>query len=270
MSIGRWFGLQHTVCVVVGASGLIGNAVVNALADAGAKIICLDLSHEKIRRPASCSEIKIDFDITSEDSVENFFERQLLSKEFFGLARNVVDSASSWAFVNCSYPRTANWPKLGFENVTLDNWNQNVELHLGSTFHFTKKAVLFLKQHNVGGSIVNFASIYGLVGPDNEIYKNTGMQNAVPYAAIKSGIIGLTRYVATAYGSYGIRANVVCPGGVYDNQPKAFVEAYKNKTPMRRMAQPDDIGGAVAFLVGPSAQYVTGQSLVIDGGFTAW
>jgi NAD(P)-dependent dehydrogenase (short-subunit alcohol dehydrogenase family) len=139
--------------------------------------------------------------------------------------------SEKWAFVNCSYPRSNNWGKMNFEEKTMEERNKNVQLHLGSAFQFTQKSVLFLKEQK-GGIIVNFGSIYGLVGPDLGIYEGTKMKNSVAYAAIKSGITGFTRYVATTYGEFNIRANVVCPGGVEDRQPESFIKHYNKRTPL--------------------------------------
>ena len=119
------------------------------------------------------------------------------------------------------------------------------------------------------GSIVNIASIYGVVGNDFTIYEGTEIIPAAAYAAIKGGLINLTRYLASLYGEIGVRINCVSPGGIFDNQPASFVKAYEKKVPMKRMGKPDDIAPAVAFLLSDEAKYITGHNLIVDGGWTA-
>jgi NAD(P)-dependent dehydrogenase (short-subunit alcohol dehydrogenase family) len=119
------------------------------------------------------------------------------------------------------------------------------------------------------GAIVNVASIYGAVGPDFAVYDGTDMTTPPAYSAIKGGIIAYTRYLASYYGPRGVRINAVCPGGVANNQPPRFVENYAARTPLRRMARPEEIAGPVAFLASDAASYVTGAILPVDGGWTA-
>ena len=119
------------------------------------------------------------------------------------------------------------------------------------------------------GSLINMSSIYGLVGPDFSIYENTQMTMPAAYSAIKGGINNLTRYLASYYGKYQVRVNTVSPGGIYDNQPEAFVESYNKKVPMKRMGQPKDVVSAIYFLLSDESSYITGHNLVVDGGWTA-
>lgn len=252
--IESWFGLKNTAVVVAGANGLIGMAVAKALQECGARVIEIDLQFDN-----QAETIQIPMDLTDPKSLTDFFEK----------LEDLSPNTQRWAFVNCAYPRTENWAQLGFENVTLDDWNLNLSLNLGSSFHFTKESVLFLKKHG-GGSIINLGSIYGLQGPDLSVYQGTSMKNPVPYSAIKAGIVGLTRYVATVYGCEGIRANVICPGGIRNGQPDSFIQSYEAKTPLGRMGTPNDIAGVVAFFVSHAADYITGQVISIDGGWTAW
>jgi NAD(P)-dependent dehydrogenase (short-subunit alcohol dehydrogenase family) len=253
-----WFGLGDSVVVVAGANGLLGRACVDALVECGAKVVALDLETLK----GDWDQARVTswaVDLTDETAVVGVFAR--LGAEDGG--------RKQWAFVNCAYPRTKNWGSLGFLNVSAADWNKNVEMHLGASFVFTRESVRFLELRG-GGAIVNFGSIYGVLGPDLRIYDGTPMQNPSPYAAIKAGVESMTRYVATTYGAKGIRANTVCPGGIFNQQPESFVGHYEHRTPLRRMGTPEDIAGAVAYLVGPSARYVTGQTLLVDGGWSAW
>jgi NAD(P)-dependent dehydrogenase (short-subunit alcohol dehydrogenase family) len=120
---------------------------------------------------------------------------------------------------------------------------------------------------NRSGSIINFSSKYGFVAPDFSLYKNTKMTMPAAYSAIKGGIVNFSRYLASYYGEYNIRVNCVSPGGVYDNQPEAFVKKYIQKTPLKRMASKEDVVGGVIYLASEAAKYVTGHNLIIDGGW---
>ena len=120
-----------------------------------------------------------------------------------------------------------------------------------------------------GGSIINFASIYGMVGPSWEVYDGTDMTMPSAYAAIKGGVLTMSRFLATYYGPSGVRCNCVSPGGIRDAQPDSFVKSYEGLTPLRRMGRPEDVVGATVFLASDAAGYITGHNLVVDGGWTA-
>jgi NAD(P)-dependent dehydrogenase (short-subunit alcohol dehydrogenase family) len=119
------------------------------------------------------------------------------------------------------------------------------------------------------GSIVNIGSIYGSVGPDFNVYENTNLTMPAAYSAIKGGVINFSKYLASYYGKNNIRVNCVSPGGIFDHQPIEFVRNYESKVPMKRMGKPDDISPAVSFLLSDDSTYITGQNLIIDGGWTA-
>ena len=141
--------------------------------------------------------------------------------------------------------------------------------HLMGFLRCTEKMAQYMAENN-GGSIVNIASIYGVVGAHYPSYEGTDMDMKPEYAAIEGGIIALSRTLATKYAKDGVRINCVSPGGVYDGQPDSFVKSYCNRVPMGRMATSEDIAGPVLFLASDLAKYVTGQNLIIDGGLTAW
>jgi NAD(P)-dependent dehydrogenase (short-subunit alcohol dehydrogenase family) len=117
-------------------------------------------------------------------------------------------------------------------------------------------------------SIINVSSIYGVVAPDFEIYSGTDMTSAAPYSAIKAGIINFSRYAASYYGKYGIRVNSICPGGVFDNQNKIFIENYSKRTPLGRLAKTAEIAAPILFLASDAASYITGATVMVDGGWT--
>ena len=118
------------------------------------------------------------------------------------------------------------------------------------------------------GSIVNIGSTYGVVSPDFTLYEGTPITSNPAYTAIKGGVINFTRYLAAYFGEFGIRANCVSPGGIFDNQNPLFVERYEKKVPLKRMGKPTDIAGPVSFLLSQEAEYITGHNLMVDGGWT--
>jgi NAD(P)-dependent dehydrogenase (short-subunit alcohol dehydrogenase family) len=122
---------------------------------------------------------------------------------------------------------------------------------------------------SIGASIVNISSIYGLLGPDWRLYAETNMGNPAAYSASKGGLIQFTRWLSTTLAP-SVRVNAICPGGIFRNQPGSFIAKYEYKTPMARMAKEEDFKGALGFLASDLSSYVTGQSLNVDGGWSAW
>jgi len=244
------FRCDGKVVVVTGGSGLIGREVCAGLMAHGARVFSADIAAE----PLSTGAEHITMDVTDDSSIQ---------EAFADIARSAghID-----ALVNCAYPRTADWG-AHLEDVTMESWRTNVNWHLGGYFSCCREAAEHMPSS--GGSIVNTASIYGIVGPTWSIYEGTDMTMPVAYSAIKSGIIGLTRYLATAWGPRSIRVNALSPGGVETEQPANFIERYAANTPLGRMATPGDLVGPAVFLVSDASAYMTGHDLVVDGGWTA-
>ncbi len=239
--------LKNKTIVITGGNGLLGNNFISYLNAEGATVINLE-------KNISNDEFNICCDITDEKSVKDVIK---LLVDRFG-------KIDGW--VNNAYPRTADWGNK-FEDINFDSWKENVNLQLGSVFLCCKLILEHMKK-NKSGSIVNIASIYGLVGPEFSIYKGTSMTTPAAYSAIKGGVINFSRYLASYYGKHGIRINCVSPGGIFNNQHKDFVKNYVNNVPLKRMGNPDDISPAVSFLLSEEASYITGQNLIVDGGWT--
>ena len=242
--------LENKVIIVTGGGGLLGREMVKDIRSKGGIAISADISSDD-----NIAEQEIRSDVTSIKGIQDTIKKVINHYER-------IDG-----LVNNAYPRTHDWGS-DFEDMTEESLNQNVNWQMNSYILFCQQAVMAMRQAG-GGAIVNIASIYGVVGNDFNVYEDTSIKPPAPYSAIKGGLINFTRFLASKYGKEGIRANVVSPGGIFDHQPKQFVEAYENKVPMKRMGKPDDIAPAVSFLLSNEAKYITGQNLVVDGGWTA-
>lgn len=243
------FSLENKVIVVTGGNGLLGGAMLKRLREAGAIGICADISVE------INDSLNIRLDITDEQSVRSVTE-ELITQ---------YGRIDGW--VNNAYPRTKDWGLI-FEEIPVASWRQNVDMHLNGYF-ICCQVVLEIMKKQKSGSLINMSSIYGLVGPDFTIYEGTKLTNAAGYAAIKGGLVNLTRYLAAYYGAAQVRVNCVSPGGIFDNQPEVFVENYEHKVPLKKMGTPNDIVGAIHFLLADDSSYITGHNLLVDGGWSA-
>lgn len=242
--------LKDKIVIVTGGSGLIGRAIVKDIQRKGGFSINVDLSTEHdIERGT------VKADITDDKSIHNAIE-SIICK--YGRIDGLV---------NCAYPRTPDWGAK-FESINPASWRLNVDMQMNSCFVACQNALKYMHNQKKG-SIVNIASIYGVVGNDFTLYEDYGGTSPAAYAAIKGGIINFTRYLASYYGKDNIRINCVSPGGIFDNQPPSFVKKYEEKVPMKRMGKPEDIAPAVSFLLSDEAKYITGQNLIIDGGWTS-
>ncbi len=240
--------LSGKTVVVTGGSGLLGSLFVKAIREAGGRCINADIVCAK-----DLENDEYYLDITSEESVENIIS----AFESSGL------EIHGW--VNNAYPRTKDWGAK-FEDIPLASWRQNVDMHMNGYFLCCQKILEHMKR-NGGGSLVNIGSIYGVLGPDFSVYAGTEMTMPAGYAAIKGGLTNLSRYLASYYGPHGVRVNTLSPGGIFDHQPASFVKAYEAKVPLRRMGNPDDIAPSLLFLLSGASSYITGQNIMVDGGW---
>lgn len=252
------FDLSERVVLVTGGAGLIGEALCEALVNHGATVIVGDAASEAGQTVA---------DDLGEDA--SFRELDITNKKSVQRVVNGIqaDYGQLDVLVNSAYPRNESYGRK-YEQVTFADWRENLDLHLNGYFLTSYYASLAMVEDDVDGSIINLGSTYGVQAPDFSIYDGTKMTSPVEYAAIKGGIINLTRYLASYLGAEGIRANVLSPGGVFTDQDPAFVEAYERRTMLDRMAKPEDFKGPVVFLAADASKYVTGHNLLVDGGWT--
>jgi len=246
---------------VVGGAGLLGSEICKALASAGAKSIILDIDRKK--------GLKLEKDINNAGQQANFeyfnaINLKTLDRRISSLIKK-YKSVDVW--VNAAYPRTKDWD-IVVEKLRLSSWRKNVDMHLNSYAWASRTVALMMKKFKISGSIVNLGSIYGVQGVDFTIYEGTKMTCPMTYSAIKGSIVNLTRYLASYFGRYGIRINTVNPGGVFDKQNKKFLAKYESKVPLKRMARTDEIAPVVLFLASEASSYITGATIMVDGGWT--
>jgi NAD(P)-dependent dehydrogenase (short-subunit alcohol dehydrogenase family) len=250
------FSCKDKVALVTGGLGLIGTQIVRGLSDFGASVCVADISEREMERLQNLTSVHFQpLDITSEGSV-----RQTVKAVVQRFKKIDI-------LVNCAYPRTGDWG-VRCEDVSFDSWKMNMNGHLGGYFLCCQRVAEQMKQQG-GGSIINFASIYGIAAPDFSIYEGTPMTMPVAYSAIKGGVIAFSKYMSSYYAKDNIRVNCVSPGGIFDKQPDSFIEKYIAKTPLGRMGTPEDMVGAVIYLASDASIYVTGHNLIVDGGWTA-
>jgi NAD(P)-dependent dehydrogenase (short-subunit alcohol dehydrogenase family) len=242
--------LKGKIIVVTGGSGLIGRSIMKNLVEKGAIAI-----NAEINVTDNLEEGIVKCDVTNIESVNKCIDKVIAKY-------SVIDG-----WVNNAYPRTSDWGTK-FEEIPLESWRKNVDLQLNSVFICSQEVLKIMKVQQFG-SIVNLSSIYGTVGPDFTVYEGTNMTMPAAYSAIKGGVVNFSRYLASYYGQYGIRVNCVSPGGIFDQQNVLFVKQYEKKVPMRRMGLPEDIAPSISFLLSDESKYITGQNLIIDGGWTA-
>lgn len=242
--------LKDKIIIVTGGNGLLGSEIIFQLKKQGALVINLEIN---IKTNEALTEVECD--ITNPKSIIDSIE--LIVKKY-----SKIDG-----LVNNAYPRTSDWGNK-FQDIQIESWKSNVDMQMNSIFYLSQR-VLEIMQIQKFGSILNMASIYGVVGPDFSVYENTEMTMPAAYSAIKGGVINFTRYLASYYGKYNIRVNCISPGGIYNNQSDIFVKNYERKVPMNRMGKTTDIAPAVCFMLSDESSYITGQNLVIDGGWTS-
>ena len=241
--------VQGKVVVVIGAGGLLGRDFVRGIGEHRGHPVLAD-----IVEPQTSEHLTIDVDINSKPSV-----MALISTVHARYGR--ID-----AVVNSAYPRNAQYGRKFFD-VTHEDFCENISLNLGGMFLVCQKmAEYFQKQGH--GNIINIASIYGVTAPKFEINENTAMTMPVEYAAIKSAVIHLTKYMAKYLKGSHIRVNSISPGGILDKQPEVFLSAYKKLCVNKGMLDPAEITNALLFLIGDMSLNINGHNLIVDDGFS--
>ena len=276
MKIQEKFDLTGRVAIVTGGVGLLGTEFCRTLAEAGAAVAVVDLNEEKCAvtaaklSQAGYKALGVATDITNPASVNAMLEKVVAS---FGRLDVLVNSAALDPKFDPDAVSKGIAPGK-FEEYPLEQWNAALNVNLTGTFLVTQACVKQMLTQGKKGSIINICSTYGLNGPDQRIYrKPDGSQPAfkpVYYTVTKAGIVGFTKYLAAYFMETEIRVNMLTPGGVYNNHDETFVKNYSAKTIIGRMANLDEMNGALLFLASDASSYMTGNNVIVDGGWTAW
>ncbi len=274
MTIFEKFSLKDKVAIVTGGVGLIGAEFCRTLAEAGAAVAVVDLNASASQGIADTltksgyNALGIAADITQPESVNALVEKVMST---FGRLDVLVNSAA----LDPKFDPTAAEKGIApgaFEDYPLTDWNAALNVNLTGAFLVTQACVKQMLK-NKKGSIINICSTYGLNGPDQKLYIKNGERVAykpVYYTVTKAGVLGFTKYLAAYYAETEIRVNALTPGGVYNNHEEYFVKNYSAKTILGRMAKKDEMNGALLFLASDASSYMTGNNLIVDGGWTAW
>lgn len=260
---GQEFSVEGRTVVITGGEGKIGRRWAAHLAALGATVVVFD-AH--IDPAESFGVLKIKVDVTVRTSIESALQETVRRH---GVPHGLVNAAAIDSPPDAS--ASENGPFEDYPDPSLDSV---IDVNLKGVIRCCQ--VVGGAMARAGrGSIVNISSIYGLVSPDQRIYSYRAVKGApffkpVAYSASKSGLLNLTRYLATYWGKAGVRVNTLTLGGVFDGQDSDFLAGYTQRVPLGRMAQPGEYNGALVFLLSDASSYMSGSNLVIDGGWTAW
>ena len=256
--------LKGRTALVTGSSGQLGRVFVESLAELGCDLILVDLDeivlNSEAERLQDTFNVKVrcfQTDLESRDQRTKLIENIKIEIPALNI---LINNA---AFVGTS--ELAGW-NVHFESQSVETWRRALEVNLTANFEIIKGLYPLMKK-SVGANIVNISSIYGFKAPVWKLYEGTSMGNPAAYAASKGGLIQMTRWLSTTLAPE-VRVNCIAPGGIYSGQQRDFVTKYNEKVPLNRMANPEDVAGALVFLVSGLAKYVTGQVIVVDGGWS--
>jgi NAD(P)-dependent dehydrogenase (short-subunit alcohol dehydrogenase family) len=275
MTIFDKFSLKDKVAIVTGGGGQLGTEFSRTLAEAGAAVVVADLLMDhanktsKLLTDSDYDNFAFQLDVTSVDSTRGLVAETI---KRFGRLDILVNCAALDPKFDPDAASKGIAPGA-FEDYPLDQWNAALDVNLTGIFLMTQACVKPMIDQGKKGSIINICSTYGLNGPDQRIYIKDGKRVAfkpVYYTTTKAGVMGFTKYLSAYYAGTEIRVNALTPGGVFNNHEEYFVKNYSAKTILGRMARKDEMNGALLFLASDASSYMTGNNVIVDGGWTAW
>lgn len=271
------FNITGRVCVITGGAGLMGDSHARAVLSGGGLAVLLDINNERLvaererllqdfpDKKAACFVV----DITNRKDLEEVCEELV---QAYGSVDILINNAANNPKVEGN---SKNMGSMRFDSLSLEIWNADIAVGLTGAFLC---AQVFGKQMEKQrkGVILNISSDLGIIAPDQRIYRKDGIPEEqqtvkpVTYSVIKHGLIGLTKYLATYWAKDGIRCNAICPAGVENGQDPEFVSKLTNLVPMGRMAHKDEYQATVLYMISDASAYMTGSTVIIDGGRTCW
>ena len=254
--------LDDKVVVVAGGAGLLGSNFIRGIVNNGGIAVIAEINPEiglkrrdEIRQELATDKVAFhELNINNKESVIKLIED--IHAEY-----GKID-----ALVNSAYPKNKNYGRL-FEDIAYEDFSEMMTLHIAGYFLTMQQfSIYFMKQGY--GNIVNMSSIYGVIPPKFEIYKDVSFSNPLEYAAIKAALVHMSKFITKYLKGKNIRINCISPGGIFDKQPDAFTSKYNDLCLNKGMLDPDDITGTLIFLLSDASKYINGQNIIIDDGFT--
>lgn len=270
------FSLKKNVIIITGANGLLGRKHAEAVAFYGGIPILLDLIEDDVKKFSSYLKKKYNVksegyavDITKEELVE---ENSKLVKDKFGKIDGLVNNAANNPMVEKKDITKIDNNDL--ENFNLDLWNKDISVGLTGSFLCSKHYGFQISKNPKGGVIVNISSDLGIIAPDQRLYMSVNNKKnyvkPVTYSVVKTGLIGLTRYLSTYWADKNVRCNALCPGGVENGQSKQFLNKIKTRIPLQRLAKSNEYQGTLVWMLSDAASYLNGAIVPVEGGRTVW
>ncbi len=266
------FDMKGRVVLVTGGAGILGSVFCESLAQSGASVIVADINEKLVVDCADflidrygCNALPIKCDVSNPASVDAMVAAAV---EKFGEIHVLLNNAAG---------KSANLEEFfkPFEEYSLEQWRNIMSVNIDGMFLVAKAVGKQMIKQQKGGSIIQTASIYGVVAPDQRIYEGSyylDMEINTPavYSTSKAAVIGLSKYLAAYWAKHGIRVNTLTPGGVESGQNEVFKKNYSARVPLGRMANSNEMAGAILFLASDASSYVTGQNIIVDGGLSCW
>ena len=256
------FDLSSKIIIITGGAGLLGSRLAEIIISNNGTPIILDNDNKKI--------VKLKKNVNKKNLIE-CHKVDITNKKQI---KNTIDKIyKKYKKIDCLINNAGYNPKLGlknnkFENLTIKQWEKEIQIGLTGSLVVTQETVKkMIRQRN--GNIINISSDLGVIAPNQSLYSKNN-KKPISYSVVKHGIIGFSKYLATYLAEYNIRSNALCPGGISNNQPKEFVSKIKKLIPLKRMAKINDYDGIILYLCSDYSSYMTGSTIVCDGGRTAW